>query len=657
MSTSLKISANTSEAKKSLLDLGREVKSLGKSKVSVFSETDRKFIKNELNRELGLMKTKLSENKNEISKLIREQTKLERGTKAELDARKKIIEAFKTQSRLAQQMERTQRQSKDLGGFGGMGGSSGGSGGVMGMLGKLGSLIGGASLAIGGLALVRGYQASQQFAGGAKNRVRLRGLGMESMNVGSPEELARAGLTEQEFIKRQTQAVSRLGRAGGSRESIMQQAKFERSFGLEGGTFTNIAGSLRGGFGGKGAEQTQMKLQASILASGIEDAIGPYLDSVTDLLSDINKNGVTNTDEIINVMSQFVKDGNRTPEQIANAFKTLDTAVRSSTGEANAFLQSAFARGGIGGGAVGATRLALSSGGMFGLNADELQKRGYNPELLKNMQGAGFMSGVGDRSSAITQQFKTVGGMRRGQKFSDVKDVNQMTGLSMMANSVLGTQGEQGFDALLMLEKVQNKQMSQKQFEAKVQEMRDKKDPQVDRLNKINASLEGQTEILRNINTNLMESLGKTAVKAGNIAVEADNMLVEGTKTGAEAINSTGALDAGMKGMQSTRKGLTGGGIGSWLYEKIYGTPEEENARILKDTETKFGKKGNMPSDQTASEQAASQDQGTDSMAKAVETGMTRAMQAQQKQVIQNNNKVNIRIQNSDGQIKDKTHK
>lgn len=658
MSTSIKISANTSEVKKSLLDLSRDVKAIGKSKVSIFSESDRKFVKEELNRELGLMKTKLADNRAEIAKMVAEQHKLEKGSKEELEIRKKIIESYRTQAKLANQANVVQKQSKAMGGFGGMGGEGGGGiSGIAGILGKVGTLAAGAVLGAGALALLKGIQAANQFTAGASNRVRARGLGNESMNVGGHEELANAGLTEQSFISRQNMLTARLGRAGGSRESVMQQAKFERSFGLEEGQMANTSLALRASMGGKGADQTQMKLQASIFAAGIEDAIGPYLDATTELLADINKNGLTNTDEMINMMSQLVKSGERTPEQLAESFKNLDSAVKGASGEQSAFLQTAFARGGIGGGTIGATKLAMSSGGVFGLSEEELQKRGYNADLIKNMKGAGFTKGLGGRSSAILNQFKSSAGLGAGKNIGDVTDINTMTGLSQMSNSVFGTQGMEGFDTLQMLEKVQNKQMTQKDFEAKVKEMREGKDPQVERLNKINASLEGQTDILTNIDTNLSEALGKTAVKARNAVKIGENTLTEGAgKTAADIDQSTGIGDSAMRGMKTVRDYTVGGKWGSDLYDWLHPTQTGKGEDYMKQYSQgipDFSKKGNMPSTGGAPADSNSHE----ALAKAVETGVAKGMQASKAPVVQTNNSVNVRVQQPDGRVSNKTHK
>lgn len=649
MAASLKVSANTSDVKKSLLDLGKDLKSLGKTKISIFSEDDRKFIKGELKTELSMMKTKLAENRAEISKMVKEQTKMEKGSKVELEQRKKILGAYQQQTKLAQQMDRMAKQSKEMGGFGGMGGSAGGSGGITGMLGKLAGLTGAGALAIGGLGLVRGYQASQQYQQGVPNRVRLRGLGQTGESGQTPEDLAAAGLTQQDFIKRQIQTTSRLGRAGGSAESILQQAKFERAYGLEEGSMMNVSGALRGNFGGKGADTAQAKLQASIMASGIEDALGPYLEQATDLLSEINKNGMTNYDEMVQVFAELTKEGKRTPEQIAEAFKGLDQAVKSSSGEANAFFQTAFAKGGIGGGTVGGTRLAMQSGGIFGLSEDELMKRGYNPDLVKNMKTSGFMSGMGNRTGSILNQVKKSGGIKGN--ISDVTDVNTMTGLAQMSNSLFGTEGMQGFDTLQMLEKVQNKQMKPEEFDAKLKEMKEKKDPTVERLTKINQTLEGQTDVLNKINTNLMENLGKTAVKVSNIATEGNNALVQGTGNVAGAVDQTGVLDAGLAGAKTARQNLMGGGLGEKLYDTLFGNSEDEMIKLR--LNGRINKRGALPS----SDEVPTGNVPQNGMEDAVANGVTRALKAQKAATIQNNNKVNVRIHNGDGSVSNKTHR
>lgn len=559
MSSQLKISADTSEVKKSILDIGKTIKDLKGSKVQVFSSEDKKFLKSEFKKEIAIMKQRLKENTAEIKRATEEQKKMVEGSKEELEMRKKILEAYKTQAKLARDLGKNQKGMKEVDTNGG---------GMMGKLMGFARMIPGiAAIATIGYAVTKGMAANDQYVAGAGNRNRLKGLGVGEDSFGGAKDLARVGLTEQDMIQRRIDATSVLGREGTSNEAEMRKAGFERAFGLEGGTMTGIAGQLRGRMGGAGANDAQMKLQASVFASGLEDAIGPYLESAVSLLTQINENGTTQTTEMINMLAALTKDGGRTPEQLAKMFGGIDSGVRGASGESSAFLQQAYARAGIGGGTIGGTKFAMSSGGIMGQDRGALEKRGYNKDLLDNMEKNGMFSGLGKRSGAIMDMMRSSGGLRAGESISDVKDTDRMVGMNNLANSVFGTKGDQGFDALMMLEKVQNKQMSQKTFDQKLKEMQEGSDPSVQRLDKINNTLSGQTEILRSINTNMMEALGKEAVQAGNVAVQADNQGIEGIKNVAGAINSTGVTAGAGKAVEGTGNFINGGKMGEWLYD------------------------------------------------------------------------------------------
>jgi hypothetical protein len=403
--------------------------------------------------------------------------------------------------------------------------------------------------------------------GGASNRVRLKGLGVNEDNFGSAKDLASAGLTEQEMIQRRINATSVLGRQGTNNDIEMQKAKFERAYGLQGGTMTGIAGNLRGNFGGAGANEAQMKLQASVMAAGIEDALAPYLETMSNLLNSINENGTTNTADVTKLMAQMTKDSGRTPEQMSKAFSSINNAMMGASGESSAFLQAAFARKGIGGGSIGGTKYALASGGLFGMNQDELAKRGYNPELLKNMGQQGMFTGIGGRTDALMDMFKMSGGMKTGQKIGDITNTNQMVGMGNLANNVFGTKGNQGFDALMMLEKVQNKQMSSKDFDEQIKKMQESKDPQVERLDKVNSSLAGQTDILTNIDNNLAEALGKEGVVVRNAAKGVENTMTAGEVSAANALNQSGVVQNVGKKANSLADMTFGGGLGGMAYD------------------------------------------------------------------------------------------
>lgn len=558
MSSQLKISADTSQVKKSILDVGKTLKELKGSKVQIFSAEDKKFMKSEFKKEAALMKAKLRENREEIKKMTEAQRALVSGTEEELENRKKILEAYKVQAKLARDLGKIQKASKHGGDI-----DKSGKGGMMGSILGFAKMIPGlAAVATIGYAVQKGMASNDQYVAGAGSRNKLKGLGVDDETFGSPKDLARVGLTEQDMIQRRADATAVLGRQGTSNETEMKKAGFERAFGLEGGTMTGIASQMRGQMGGKGATDAQMKLQASVLASGMEDAIGPYLDSAVQLLTQINDNGTTNTSEMTAMLAQLTKDGQRTPEQLARAFGGINDSVKGASGEGSAFLQTAFAKGGIGGGTIGGTKFSMASGGIMGQNRQELEKRGYNKDLLDNMEKNGMMSGVGKRTGAIMDQMRASGGMKPGENISDIKDTDRMIGMGNLASKTLGIKDpSQAFDALMMMEQVEKKQMSQKQFDEKIKQMQEGNDPSVSRLDKINNTLSGQTEYLRNINTNLMEALGKEAVQAGNEIVRADNEGIVGVNNVAGAINDSGATKKAGNAATGLGKILNGTGF------------------------------------------------------------------------------------------------
>lgn len=578
MSSQLKISADTSEVKKSILDIGKTIKDLKGSKVQIFSNEDKKFIKSEMKKEIGLMKNKLKENREEIKKLVEVQSDLVSGSKEELEIRKKILEAYKVQAKLGKQLGDTQHAAKS----GGSLDSSGG--GMMSKLMGLARLVPGlAAVATIGYAMSKGMQANSQYQSGVGARNRLKGLGVGEDSFGSASDLARVGLSEQDMIQRRADATARLGRQGSSTAGEMRKAGFERAFGLDGGTMTGIANQFRGSMGGEGADQAQLKLQASVFAAGLEDAIGPYLESAVQLLTHINENGEANMAEMTGLLAQLTKDGERTPEQLAKQFMGINDSVKGAKGEQSAFLQAAFARAGIGGGTIGGTKFSMESGGIMGMDQNQLAKRGYNPELLKNMGANGMFSGVGKRTGAILDMMKSSGGMKAGESISGITSPDKMIGMGNLANNVFGTKGNQGFDALMMLEQVQKKQMGQKDFDRKLKEMQEGNDPSLSRLDKINTSLSGQTEVLNKINENLMESLGKEAVQAANVLTQADNQGIGGITGVAGAVNKSGATKAAGTIAQKTGSYLFGGGLGESLFDLDKGDDDRKFGKMTSD--------------------------------------------------------------------------
>lgn len=640
MSSKIRIGADTSDAKKNILDLGKTVKQLGGSKIQIFSNEEKKFIRTEMNREIKAMGANLNRNKQMIGDLVKEQQKMVVGSKEELKHRDKILKAYRTQSKLAKQIKDTEKAKSSVSPQGGVGSDIGK---IFSKYAKTLAVIG---LAAGAVGIPLGVTSAKQFMGGAADRTKLSGLGVNENTGINGNRLARAGLTEQEFNQRRVSGVGALGAQGGSAQSILQQAEFERSRGLQGGTMLNTATSLRGQFGGQGADQAQAELQASIMASGMESALGPYLEAMTGLLGEINENGVSNTTEMIAAMGELVTNGARTPEYLAKAFTNINQSVKGSSGEANAFLQTSFARQGIGGKTIGGTRFALESGGITGLNKKQLSKRGYNDELLENMSGSGMFSGSGKRTGAILEQFKQSAGMSKGSNVNDVTDINQMIKLSNLANNILGTKGIGGFDSLKIFEDMKNNPNSKRDFDQELKDIKSKNEPQLTRLDKINTTLAGQTELLLAIKTNTRENIGRESSAVGNALIRLQNV---GEKAQGEQVKmGSKGLASGVNATASVADYMTGG-LGEDVYDGYSSAKDWVSDLFGMDDKMKYRTDISKNPSKTSSNTESDAQQILQSIDKTLKTKL-------KDQKTQFNNKTNIKIQLGNGKVIDRTN-
>lgn len=560
---SLKITADVSEVKKSILSLSKTLGKLDgkRTKLSIFDEKEKSFITDELSKSLEIMNTKFKANKVVISELISEQQKLERGVKAELTIRDKITAALKDQVKLGKQIDSAQGDLKQLGGGGG---GSAMFGGIKKFMSK--SIIGaGAAVLANGVSLA--VQSDKQVRQGIGNRVRAQGLGIKENELvrGSATQLANAGLSSPELIQRRVDTTAQFGLEAGSEQAVTQRSAFERSRGLEGGLMEQLMSVLRPSLGGAGANDAQLALQASTQAAGLKEALGPSLEVMADLLSDINKNGLASTGEMIRLFSGIASEKVRTPEQVATVIRTINDAMKNSSGEANAFFQVAYSQAGIGGGTIGGTRLAVEDG-LFAPSAEKLAGRGYGEKLLSEMKSAKLLGGdesSRDRVDATLSQVRQLGGLEEGQKLGEVS-LNERNTISTFMNSVFGTKGSQGFDTALAMESRGKGEITEKELKEKLAGFKAQNDPSFENLKEINASLTGNTQILETINQTLKDELGLSLLPATNILIGVQN-------TALESLQFLAASEAAKISVESaqTATDFALGGLGSSTFEVV----------------------------------------------------------------------------------------
>lgn len=526
----LEIGLNIDGAKRSFIELKNEAKALSKSNFQLFSKEEKQFLSGQAKNILTDLNKKVSENKDLIARQVSEMQKLERGTTQYSKAEEHINRLLKDRTKLLKsqqeyaQFDKESLRSKGFpGALAGMGkkatgGLLGGMGGALGALGPLGLAAGGIAGA-GAFALSRIMGGVSTYKQGVGDRIALRGLGVGDLELQNRRRAAELGLNAQDVRAQRVGAIRTLGREAGSQENVLRRAAFERAYGLESGSQTGLAAQLRGNLGGAGASQAIFKLQGSIIASGIDEALGPYLETATSLLSEINENGILNSDQIITALSTLVKDGKNTPEQVARAFTSMQGAIQGSTGERNAFFQQIFARAGIGGKTIGGTKLAIESGGLFGLNREDLAKKLGPGKTVQTMEKLGFTTGFQTIGKAILDDFKRQSGLKPGESVSNISNPKQLERLMLIANSMLGTSGTTGLLQTKMLESaLKGGPKAQADFQKAIEDLN--KSPELKNLELIKNSMAGQTNAIEKLSETVKDEMGNQFVPAANKMVE-----------------------------------------------------------------------------------------------------------------------------------------
>lgn len=542
MAYSIKINADASDIKRSLMDVSRAAKDLGKSKISFLDKNERDFLSGQAQKVMEDVRKSIQGSTEEIKRLQSEQSKVLKGSEKELELQRKISKEIRKKANLEREMSRLSQARSQLSvpGFGGK--ALGGLGKVLGSFpgraaGSLGGILtglgagtlglGAAGLGVlggvGGLGLARGIAGSAQYSGGIDSRIGLLGMGVGT-GLTQQNRAANAGLSAQAFRERRIRDINAFGRSGATEEDVLRRAEFERSGGIEAGALTNIGAQLRQTMGGQGAQEAVAKLQASILASGIEDALGPYLETATQLLSNINENGTLNSTEILGVLSELSKNGADAPEQIAKSFKSLQDSFRGSSGEANAFFQTALGAAGLGGGTIFGAQNIIKRGlfqnqaeNIQGLGAGEL--RSSRLDLLKR---SGMLGGPTFRQTggAVLNRLLQEVGQKPGTPLDKLSGDQFNTLKSFAAGTLgMGTGSEDTAQILFRLEDAIKANDPEKIAKFQKEMEKAQMSPELKNLDAIKSSSAGQLAAIKDLNKSISEQVGGKLVDV-NIAIK-----------------------------------------------------------------------------------------------------------------------------------------
>ena len=522
------IDGNLDPLKKSILGVSKLLqKDFGKSKIELINPETRKFFQTEaakgvrsLDAALGHMNATLKKQVAAFSTMKGSLKDQEKAKLAILALEEKLLEKAEARSRLEKaaglNKERTfGHQFQRRLGLGKLGAAYE----EQGMAGMAGGALAGAGIAAllyGGSRVMAGRQT---YLSGIPDRLKMMGRGMNDLAPSDMGQTSDAGLNALTLRSARLRDIDVFGKEGASQESVIRRARLERGYGLDEGTFSGAGAQLRPTLGGKGADVTIMKLQASLIASGIKDAIGPYLDTATSLLSDINEKGFVNDESILGLFNTLMKSG-AGEGKISSLMGGMDQGIRGSTGEANAFWQNVLNKAGVGGGTVGGTQAAVQMGGLFGANVGKdalMDERSKNTFRQLGISREGESDPGAYTRTVARETLKQLGDdnpeLLRLEGSKKPEDQARAANMRLVefrkAAMAMGLKGpQQGAEAISVLRKAVAEGGSPEDLKKAIEDMKEK-DPQIEALDKINKSIDGQTDILAATRKSIEDDIGK----------------------------------------------------------------------------------------------------------------------------------------------------
>lgn len=548
MAYSIKVDADTSGVRKDILSLAKDIaKGLGGSnKIQLFDQETKSFLE--------------SGAKTAISGLRKEVGKLE-------DANKKILDVLKDQSLKEDEMRKRQaeiirnkRQILDIekeitktqqasdtisgkgqtstpsggarfkSGFGGafkgagdliskipgvgkiLSGALGSGGGGMGML---GGLVGGGLMGLGGLGIARGINGFNTFDNNKGSMIEMMGRGYSSGEASSRDPRAQAlGMSAEDMRKLRLQSTDTFGRSGSSQDSVLGVAKNARGLGIDAGQLMGAGQGLRSQLGLSGGQKAFAKLQATLISTELDGAIGPFLETTANMLTQINEHGIGLDSAALAVMSTFGNAKGMSPEMTSRVFSGLDDAVKGASGENAAFMMSALTSKGIGAGSLGGAQLAMSQG-LFGGDASKLRSRGNIPSgELDELQSQGI---INDDSTEGVKAFQKRAGAISGL-YGKVTSGMNASGKALVASKLTGIKDPLAArEAMGLLDKAATGDLSQKEQKRLTDLSKDPQAQMADRLQTIADSTAGQLEVSQKFKTDMSEALGEKLAPLGTV--------------------------------------------------------------------------------------------------------------------------------------------
>jgi len=395
-------------------------------------------------------------------------------------------------------------------------GAVGAGAGGLGMMGMLGGAAGAGVMGLGALAIGRAFNGYNTFDQNKDSMIKMMGRGWSASEASTRDPRAQAlGLDAQQVRDLRLQAVDVFGRSGAGMGNILDIQKNARGLGIGADQLIGAGQGLRQQLGLGGAQKTFAKLQATLISTELEGAIGPFLETTANMLTNINEHGIGLDSAALAVMSSFANAKGMSPEMTQRIFEGLDSSIKGATGENAAFYMSALTSAGIGAGSLGGAQLAMSQG-LFGGDADKLRQRGFIPKgELDELQGQGIITGDDAGGTAMFQ--KRAGAI--SNMFNKVTTGMGASGKALVASKLTGIKDPLAArEAMGILQQAAQRPLTEKEKKRLGELGKDPQEQMADRLKEIANSTAGQLEVSQKFKQDMSEALGEKVAPLGIMA-------------------------------------------------------------------------------------------------------------------------------------------
>lgn len=260
-------------------------------------------------------------------------------------------------------------------------------------------------------AIMSARNANAAYTARIPSLLKMAGQGTEALTGAGRSSGIALGYDSNEVDSTQIGLNRSFGKVGAQAENnrTANTLAYSRALALDPDEISGAGNTLRATAGGDFASTQTANILSAAISEGMDRSqASNFLATMSQGISEMSRGGTANTNALLAFATRMSAAG-KSPEQSLKAFSTVSNAVSGSSGNNNSFFQQAAARGGLGGGTLLGSQLAVKQGllGMdLGSGKGGLLSQIQDPTLRAQTKNAfGGKGGLGDRD--FTQKMST----------------------------------------------------------------------------------------------------------------------------------------------------------------------------------------------------------------------------------------------------------